>query len=136
MERKTLTITVGQADETLQDALRAAKKATEGEDTEPVYRLNFESLAGVATVTKETNLNLLRAIRQHEPESISELAEIVGRDYREVHRNLSELESLDIIKFEQAGRSKKPIARYDELHFEIPLVEAGDADAAEDGVGA
>ncbi|MDY7082373.1 MAG: YfcE family phosphodiesterase, partial [Halobacteria archaeon] len=70
--------------------------------------LNFETLEGVATVAKETNLNLLRAIRQHEPGSISELAEIVGRDYREVHRNLEELEELGIVTFEEEGRSKKP----------------------------
>jgi predicted transcriptional regulator len=96
-----------------------------------MYRLNFETLEGVSTVAKETNLKLLQAIRQHDPSSIRDLADIVGRDYREVHRNLSELEELDIVTFEREGRSKKPVVRYDELRFEIPLVDtASDVDVS------
>lgn len=130
MTTKTLIITVGQSENALRDALDAAKRATEGEEYESVYRLNFETLEGVSTLAKQTNLKLLQAIRQHEPSSISDLAELVGRDYREVHRNLSEMEDLDIVEFERDGRSKKPVVRYDELRFEIPLVDAvTDADA-------
>ncbi|WP_380676247.1 hypothetical protein [Salinigranum sp. GCM10025319] len=123
MTTKTLIITVGQSEAALRDALDAAKQATEGEEYESVYRLNFETLKGVSTVAKETNLKLLRAIRQHDPSSIRDLTEIVGRDYREVHRNLSELAELDIVTFEREGRSKRPVVRYDELRFEIPLID-------------
>ena len=123
MTTKTLIITVGQSEAALRDTLDAAKQATEGEEYESVYRLNFETLEGVSTVAKETTLKLLQAIRQHDPSSIRDLADIVGRDYREVHRNLSELEELDIVTFEREGRSKKPVVRYDELRFEIPLVD-------------
>ena len=131
MTTKTLIITVGQSEAALRDTLDAAKQATEGEEYESVYRLNFETLEGVSTVAKETNLKLLQAIRQHDPSSIRDLADIVGRDYREVHRNLSELEELDIVTFEREGRSKKPVVRYDELRFEIPLVDtASDVDVS------
>jgi predicted transcriptional regulator len=123
MTTKILLITVGQSEDALADALCVAFSATQGEEYESVYRLNFETIEGVATLAKQTNLTLLRAIRQHEPTSIRDLAEIVGRDYREVHRNLSELEALDIVEFEQEGRAKKPIVRYDELRFEVPLVD-------------
>lgn len=126
MERKTLEITVDRSEETLAAALENARNATEGEDYESLYRLNFESIEGLATVTKVTNLSLLRAIRQHEPESISELAEVVDRDYREVHRNLDELETLGVIEFEKAGRAKKPVVLYDDLEIHVPL-RSGDS---------
>lgn len=129
MTTKTLLITVGQPEAALRDALDAAEKATGGQEYDPAYRLNFETIDGVSTLAKQTNLTLLRAIRQHEPSSIRDFAEIVGRDYREVHRNLSELESLEIVEFERDGRAKKPVVRYDELRFEVPLVDVdGDAD--------
>ncbi|MDS0295410.1 hypothetical protein [Halogeometricum luteum] len=45
------------------------------------------------------------------PESIRETAQLVDRDYKEVHRNLKELEALGVIEFITDGNSKRPILR-------------------------
>ena len=60
---------------------------------------------------RTSNLGLIEAIVSEEPASIRQLAEIVDRDYREVHRNLTELESLGVIEFDDDGSSKRPILR-------------------------
>ncbi|MDR5674766.1 hypothetical protein RH858_16725, partial [Halalkaliarchaeum sp. AArc-GB] len=67
------------------------------------------------------NLQLLRAIREHEPESMREAADVVDRDFKEVHRNLTELEALNVVEFETDGRAKRPIVRFDEIDVEVSL---------------
>jgi predicted transcriptional regulator len=48
-------------------------------------------------------LELLGAIFEHEPESVREAAGLVDRDYKHVHRNLSELGDIDVIELEGGG---------------------------------
>jgi predicted transcriptional regulator len=59
-------------------------------------------------------LELLGAIFEHEPESVREAAGLVDRDYKHVHRNLSELEDIDVIELEDGGtgQTKKPLLAY------------------------
>ncbi|WP_455549916.1 HVO_A0114 family putative DNA-binding protein [Haloarcula japonica] len=40
-----------------------------------------------------------------------ETARLVERDYKEVHRNLKELEAIGVIEFATDGNSKRPILR-------------------------
>jgi predicted transcriptional regulator len=58
-----------------------------------------------------SNLELLKTIVSHQPESIRYAATAVDRDYRDVHRNLQELESLGVIEFETHGNRKQPKLR-------------------------
>ena len=60
---------------------------------------------------RTANLKLIETIVAEEPASIQELADAVDRDYREVHRNLSELEALGVIEFTDEGSRKRPILR-------------------------
>lgn len=116
MTTNALTITFGQADEhqaAARERLERAEAGVRGEVIEQDARfiLNFEDFADVERLMRTSNLALLEAIVDERPESIRQTAEIVGRDYREVHRNLEELEALGVIEFKQDGSSKKPILR-------------------------
>lgn len=129
-----LRVTVGEGDRLDDRARRRIEAAEEGvelDDVQPV--LNFSSYAELSRLLSPKNLELLEAIAEHEPESIRRAAEIVGRDYKQVHRNLSELEDVGVIEFEGSGsgRPKKPILAYDGLEIEIPFADsAGDTDIA------
>lgn len=128
----TLNVTVGEADRirrTARERIRAAERGEPLDEDEPV--LNFESYGTLAEFLRETNLELLETIRREEPGSIRETASLVERDYREVHRNLTELDSLGLIRFEGggAGVAKRPIVAYDEVNITIPLVD-GDGDTS------
>ena len=127
----TLKITVGERDRLDQRTQRRIKAAQEGEeldDSQPV--LNFDSYAELSRLLSQTNLELLEAIFETDPGSIREAAELVNRDYKQVHRNLSELEAIGIIEFEGggSGRAKKPVLAYDGLEIDIPF--AGPEDTA------
>lgn len=126
----TLKITVGRQDrlerETI-NRIRAAEAGEELADDQPV--LNFDSYATLARFLSDRNLELLSRIAQEAPSSIRETAALVDRDYREVHRNLSELEDLGLLRFEggEPGKAKVPIVEYDDIEVAIAL-EAGEAE--------
>lgn len=120
----TLRVTIGRDDDLERETLERIRAAEAGEDLEddqPV--LNFDSYATLSRFLTGRNLELLEVISREEPASISEAADLVDRDYREVHRNLSELEDLGLIRFEggEPGKAKRPTIEYDDIEVSIPL---------------
>nr|WP_233553839.1 hypothetical protein [Halococcus sp. IIIV-5B] len=60
---------------------------------------------------RRSSLELVEAIATEQPSSIRATATAVDRDYKDVHRNLDELESLSVVEFVTEGTSKRPILR-------------------------
>ncbi|MFW6435680.1 MAG: hypothetical protein ACOCY1_04795 [Halovenus sp.] len=101
----------------------------DGEAIEPEpSRLVVESLETFGRIFRATNLELLEAIAEHEPESIRELARIVDRHPPEVSENVAELADYGIITLEEHGRAKRPRLWYDEIEIsgDVPLSDIGD----------
>ena len=120
----TLKITVGERDrldQRTRERIKAAKAGAELADAQPV--LNFGSYAELSRLLSPANLELLEVITEHDPESISETATLVDRDYKQVHQNLSELDDIGVLDFESegAGQAKKPILAYDGLEIDLPF---------------
>ena len=65
----------------------------------------FSSIKSLASVLSEENQALLRVIREHDPESISELEQLTGRRVSNLTRTLHTLERYCIVAFKkvQAG---------------------------------
>ena len=99
----TLKITIGRGDqieeETI-DRIQAAEAGEELADDQPV--LNFDSYRTLSRFLSDRNLELLETISREAPASIREAARMLDRDYRDVHRNLSELEDLGL-KLDERG---------------------------------
>jgi predicted transcriptional regulator len=114
MTTNTLKITYGQRENNQQAArerLRRAEAGEEFDEQEAAFILNFEDLDDVERLMRRLNLQLLDIVASERPESIRETARLVDRDYKEVHRNLKELEALGVIEFTSDGNSKRPILR-------------------------
>jgi predicted transcriptional regulator len=105
----------------------------DGEDVESEpSRLVVESLETFGRVFRATNLELLEAIAEHEPDSIRELARLVDRHPPEVAENIAELEDYGLVRIEVHGRSKRPRVWYDgiEISGDVPLRNLGDSSDA------
>lgn len=102
-----------------------------GETPEPFFEVVFHDPEDVHRVTRPQNLELLRAIVQHEPGSIRETARIVERDVRPVHRNLTELEELHLIELVDDGRARRPRVWYDAIDIDLDLSNPVISSAAE-----
>ncbi|KYH23758.1 hypothetical protein HAPAU_38370 [Halalkalicoccus paucihalophilus] len=104
------------------EAVEAALAALDqGKTPEPHLEVVFHDPAQLHQITRPKNLELLQAIASERPESIRETARIVGRDVRQVHRNLNELESLGLIDLDTVGQSKRPEVWYDSISVDLSL---------------
>ena len=126
MTENTLTITFQQAEQHRQAARERVRRAEAGETGETVeqdvcFILNVEVFDDIARLMRTSNLELIEAIVSEEPASIRQLADVVDRDYREVHRNLTELESLGVVEFENDGSCKKPVLRGGAEHVDFSI---------------
>lgn len=128
-EGRTLHIRFRESDEErIEETLAALDR---GETPEPFFEVVFHDPEDVHRVTRPQNLELLRAIVQHEPGSIRETARIVERDVRPVHRNLTELEELHLIELVDEGQAKRPRVWYDAIDIDIDLSNPLVSSAAE-----
>ena len=123
----TLKITIGERDrldQRTRSRIAAAQEGADLDDAQPV--LNFGSYATLSRLLSPTNLELLEAISEHEPASIREAADLVDRDYKQVHRNLTELDDIGILEFDGGGvgHAKRPVLAYDGLEIDIPFTKS------------
>jgi predicted transcriptional regulator len=118
-DERVLEVRVVHGDE---DSVEEAMKALDRDDepersyglTLPVERLN--------EVVNADNIELIRTVAREEPESIRELARLVDRDVHQVHDAVTELETLGLIEFQEAGRGQKPTVWYDSISVDIPVI--------------
>ena len=101
------------------------------EPFDETHVLSFTDFKYLSRVLSETNLTLIQAIAEHEPESIRETARFVERDVSDVHRNLTELETLGIIEFEENGKAKRPTVFYDEIEITLSLPVSDEDDPSQ-----
>jgi predicted transcriptional regulator len=132
---RTLHVHIGSGPDRseLRDTL-AAIDAGDDVESEP-SRLVVESLETFGKIFRATNLELLEAIAEHEPDSIRELARLVDRHPPEVTENVRELADYGIITLEASGQAKRPRVWYDEIEItgDVPLQNidgGGDVTAA------
>lgn len=116
MTEDILKITFKQLDDhrnAAQERLRRAEDGDSGEEIEQDVRqiINFEEFDDIDRLMRRSNLELIEEIVEQQPSSIREAAADVDRDYREVHRNLKELEELGVVEFDEDGRRKTPKLR-------------------------
>jgi len=123
-EPKTLEVRLDGEDQTEQ-VLADIQAMERGEDVPERHVLVLDTEAELQRLLSPANLDLLRAIRRHEPESMRAVAELVDRDFKDVHRNLTELDGLNVIDLIEAGRSKRPVVRFDEIDINLSLDSNG-----------
>lgn len=103
----------------LEDRLAAIDAGENVEPGEPT--LSIEDLETFGRVFRATNLELLAAIVDHEPESIRGLARLVDRNPPDVLENVHELEDYGLLELEAEGSAKRPVVWYDEIDVDLPL---------------
>jgi predicted transcriptional regulator len=76
----------------------------------------FTSWEALARVLSRQNMMLIEILREHAPESVTELARKVGREKTNVLRSLKVLKQFEIVDFEEGeGKRKAPRLIYDDF---------------------
>jgi predicted transcriptional regulator len=105
-------------------ALHALQQAEAGDRTASAPGLFFESIEDLRKILTAKRLDLLVAILRHRPGSVTELAQVVRRDLKNVSEDLTLLHQLGLVKFTAAGdhgNARTPVVPYDAIDLTIDL---------------
>jgi predicted transcriptional regulator len=86
---------------------RDGEPPVEGRNQPSVW---FPSMATMAAVLSEDNQALLRMIRDQRPKSLTELAELTGRQVPNLSRSLRMMEGYGLVKLKRDGHGVEPVA--------------------------
>jgi predicted transcriptional regulator len=118
---RTLTVRVASPADAFDDIEERFEALDRNEEINPLFRVTFQREEDLQRLLSAKNIQILRSIARESPESIRALARSVGRDIRQVHDNLEELETYGLVVFEEEGRAKRPSVWYDEIEIEVPI---------------
>jgi predicted transcriptional regulator len=86
--------------------------------------LYFESVGVLRRFLTDKRMELLLRINRDRPASIQHLAELLGRDYKNVSADITLLGRLGLVKLAARngrGKPQVPTVPYDEIHVSIDL---------------
>jgi predicted transcriptional regulator len=117
---KRIEIEIMRSSDALNTAIDIWHKSEAGKPVTP--RLSFGSIKDLFSAITEKRLELLRYVaEQKEVLNIRQLAQALGRDYKNVHTDVGELEVLGLIEKDEKGALTVP---YDEIVIHAGLTEA------------
>jgi len=114
-DTNVLLVTVDDDPDPYVAGLEAIRRLDDGESIDEPATVRFPNESRLTEVFNERTYTLIRVIRDEAPESIRETARFVGRDVKNVHEELTTLEALGVVRFEEVGRAKRPVFPYDDL---------------------
>ena len=105
---KKIQIGVSDSKCTARDFIDAWKRAERGEKVETQQRLNFENIETLLKALTPGRWTLLKTLRANGSMSIRSLAKTLGRDYKNVHKDVRQMESIDLIGRTQDNKIEVP----------------------------
>ena len=124
MRVKNIRIGIKSIKESLDEFKDYWKKIENGEKVEKKEALYFESISALRSVLTAKRIELLRAIAEHKPKSIYELAKILNRDIKNVNDDIKLLSELGLLELKRSKTNKEklePVVGYDKIMIEIDL---------------
>ena len=97
----------------------AWNRAATGEQVQETH-VTFLDVQTMLDTLSPRRLELLRHVRQHGAGNVRELAQTLGRDYKNVHQDVAVLESAGLLVRE----GRKLAAPWDELQANVSLMAA------------
>lgn len=120
---KTKRIVIKSRAEMESEDLTFAKRLDRGEKVKPLKGEFFESLEAVRTFLTENRLELWRVVRDDEPNSLTDLAQRVNRDYKSVHDDVMILAEAGLVDLRKPKGAKtrvlKPVSIVDQIEFKV-----------------
>lgn len=122
MKVKNIKLGVRSLNTAVEDWAATFEKARKGQKVARSQGIYFTSLEAMRKILTEKRLELLRAIKENEPESVYELSKIVKRDIKNVNEDLELLKSIGLVSMTRARKGRErliPRVNYDKIQLEI-----------------
>jgi predicted transcriptional regulator len=104
---KVIKIGIASQQQMRERVLMIAQGQIQARPSDP--KIWFTSMRSLAQVLSDENRTLLNVIRESNPISISELAELTGRKQGNLSRTLKTMSNYGIVKMQKQARSLRPI---------------------------
>jgi predicted transcriptional regulator len=102
--KKNIRIEIKGERESAQDFVKAWRRAEKGMAPErPVDRIYFEDLGTLLRALTPRRLEALKTVHANGPMSVRALARVLGRDYKNVHKDMQEMEKIGIVVRDKEG---------------------------------
>ncbi|MBI3582727.1 MAG: MarR family transcriptional regulator [Nitrospinae bacterium] len=124
MKVKKIDIGIKGLKESLKDFAEAWKKLEGGKKVKKEEGIYFDSINTMKVALTNSRLLILKTIRERHPQSVYELAKILGRDLKSVNQDLKLLAEIGLVTIEKAednGKRVIPHVDYGKILLEIPV---------------
>ena len=102
--KKTVRIEIKNEKESAQDFVTAWHRAQEGmTPDQPAERIYFKDLNTLLRVLTPRRMEAIKVLHDSGPMSIRALAKTLGRDYKNVHKDIQEMERIGIVIRDRKG---------------------------------
>ncbi|MGH8632901.1 MAG: hypothetical protein ACRET7_02080 [Burkholderiales bacterium] len=116
---KRIRVEVASSEAAAKTLTRAWRAAERGEAVDPV--IGVGSIEELTALLSPKRMALLRYVAEHPGLSVRALAGALARDYKNVHTDVTELETRHLLERDESGRVSAP---YDEIVIRAPLRKA------------
>jgi len=124
MKVKKIDIGIKGLKESLKDFAETWKKLEAGKKVKKEESIYFDSIDTMRAVLTNNRLLILKTIRDRHPQSVYELATMLGRDSKNVNQDLKLLAGVGLVTLEKTETDKKrvmPVVGYNKIMLEIPV---------------
>jgi predicted transcriptional regulator len=124
MKVKKIDIGIKGLKESLGDFVKTWKNLEAGKKVKKEEGIYFESIDTMRAVLTNKRLLILKTIKEKKPNSIYELAKILGRDIKNINQDLNLLSEVGLVTLEKIETDKKkviPHVDYAKILLEIPV---------------
>ena len=119
--RKKLIISYRTPDQALDQFEENYNKIKDGKMLEPHFEIGFNDRDSLSKFIK--NLDVIMTIKNDKPNSVYELAKIMGRDQSNLNKLIKFLERIQVIELKEEKVNnrivKRPIVNYSKIEFNL-----------------
>ncbi|MEK6868583.1 MAG: hypothetical protein AABX74_00010 [Nanoarchaeota archaeon] len=124
MKVKNIVVEVKSVEDTLKEAKGVMEKIKKGRSIEKKESISFRNIDVMRKVLTNKRLQLIKTIKKYKPNSIYELAKIVGRDAKSVNIDVKVLYKLGMIDLKKTDKKREnitPTVEYNEIDIAIAV---------------
>jgi predicted transcriptional regulator len=128
IKAKNITIGIKTLEEGIHEIAEAYEAYQAGGSAKPHKGIYFENLDAFRKILTEKRLELLHVVKREKPDTIHQLARLVGRNVKNVSDDLKHLADLGLVTLDksaiagdQANAPRAPRVSYDKICLEIAI---------------
>lgn len=89
---------------------------------QPKNIIKSNSLEAIYRCITPSRWEMFVCLVEKKPANITELSSLLNKDYSNIWKDIRALEGLEIVKLKKEGKEVRPIALYERIVFDLPVI--------------